>query len=116
MIHRLFVTFGLAVGNLYASQQTNASWYGEEHRGDIMANGKPFVPENSTCASWDYPLGTRLAVLYGVHSVVVTVTDRGPAKRLVKQGRRLDLSIGAWVRLRADPDKGILSVTIFRLR
>ena len=47
-----------------------------------------------TCASWFYPLGTRL-IVHEVHnglSVVVVVTDRGPAHRLVRAGRRIDLS------------------------
>lgn len=68
-----------------------ASWYGDEVRGVLMANGEPFDPERFTCAHRTLPFGTRLLVtsLRTHKTVVVTVTDRGPAARL---GRVLDLS------------------------
>ncbi len=88
-----------------------ASWYGEEHRGLPMANGKPFNPDKLTAASWFYPLGTRVVVTHDDRSVVVEITDRGPAKRLVKQGRKIDLSRAAFAKL-ADPDLGLIEVTV----
>ena len=39
-----------------------ASWYGEAHRGRLMANGRKFDPDKLTAASWFYPLGTRVRV------------------------------------------------------
>lgn len=75
-----------------------ASWYGESHRRLPMANTKPFSPDAFT-ASWFYPFGTRLLVGQAEKSIVVTVTDRGPARRLVKQGRTIDLSQSALGRL-----------------
>lgn len=76
-----------------------ASWYGYEiQRGSLMANGQPFNPAALTCASWSYPLGTRLRVARGTNAVVVTVTDRGPAKRLLRT-RQIDLSRAAFARL-----------------
>ncbi|MCC7375701.1 MAG: hypothetical protein IT581_13670 [Verrucomicrobiales bacterium] len=93
--------------------ETEASWYGEDHRGKPMANGKPFVPEDLTCASWFYPLGTRLDVrrVGSRRCVTVTVTDRGPARRLVRRGRAIDLSAAAFHRL-ADLDRGLVRVSI----
>lgn len=88
-----------------------ASWYGEEHRGLPMANGKPFNPDKLTAASWFYPLGTRVVVTHADRSVVVEITDRGPAKRLVKEGRKIDLSRAAFAKL-ADPDLGLIEVTV----
>lgn len=80
-----------------------ASWYGEEHRGKPMANLKPFNPRKLTCASWIHPLGTKLEVTTtwgGEHrSVIVEVTDRGPARRLLKKGIGIDLSEEAFFRL-----------------
>ena len=73
-----------------------ASWYGEEHRGRPMANGRPFNPDALTVASWRYGFGTRLRVSHGPRSVVVTVTDRGPA---LWTGAQLDLSRAAFARL-----------------
>src|SRR5215469_18308319 len=66
-----------------------ASWYGEEHRGKLMANGKRFDPDKLTAASWFYPLGTKVRVSLASTSkprasVVVTITDRGPDKHLVR--------------------------------
>jgi rare lipoprotein A len=80
-----------------------ASWYGEDHRGRPMANCKPFNPDKLTAASWFYPLGTKLRVTStsskgSTHAVVVTVTDRGPSKTLVRDGRIIDLTHAAFKR------------------
>jgi len=97
-------------------QKGFASWYGEELRGRLMANGKPFNPDKLTAASWFYPLGTRVRVTIrspeiGQRSVMVTITDRGPAKRLVEQGRVIDLGFAAFQKL-AEPDLGLVEVTV----
>lgn len=91
-----------------------ASWYGEAHRGKLMANGETFNPDNLTAASWFHPFGTRLRVTARsdpARSIVVTVTDRGPARRYVEAGRIIDLSLAAFKSL-ADPGQGLLEVTI----
>ncbi len=77
-----------------------------------MANGQLFEPENLTCASWFYPLGTVVKVTHNELTVSVVVTDRGPAKRLVSKGRTLDLSKGAWDALKLDPKQGLATVKI----
>src|SRR5579872_6685315 len=71
-----------------------ASWYGKQHQGLKMANGKRFDRRKLTAASWYVPLGTVLRVvnLENGRSVTVTVTDRGPNFRL---HRILDLSEAA---------------------
>jgi len=101
----------LAVMALTCHAADEASWYGNEHRGQLMANGQPFDPDKLTAASWFYDLGTKVVVTYDDRSVVVEITDRGPAKRLVHQGRTIDLSRAAFARL-ADPDLGLIDVTI----
>lgn len=92
-----------------------ASWYGEDHRGRLMANGHPFDPDKLTAASWFYPLGARLLVTsrtpHSTKQVIVTVTDRGPAKRLVRHGRIIDLTHEAFRRL-ANPDLGLIAVEV----
>ena len=91
-----------------------ASWYGEAHRGKLMANRQPFDPDQLTAASWFYPLGTRVRVTLRSQperSVLVTITDRGPAKRLVHQGRVIDLAHAAFVKI-ASPDVGLAPVTV----
>jgi rare lipoprotein A len=100
-----------------------ASWYGEEHRGKLMANGKKFDPDAFTAASWFYPLGTKLRVtvvsrspalvekLQAPTSVLVTVTDRGPAKHFVRDGRIIDLSHASFKRL-VDPKLGLVAVAV----
>jgi len=96
------------------SQNGSASWYGQAHRGRLMANGQKFDPDKLTAASWFYPLGTKLRVSLrddARHSVVVLVTDRGPAKQLVNQGRLIDLSRSAFHRL-APLELGLVQVTI----
>lgn len=71
-----------------------ASWYGVQHQGLKMANGKRFDRRKLTAASWYVPLGTEVRVvnLENGKSVTVTVTDRGPNLRL---HRILDLSEAA---------------------
>jgi rare lipoprotein A len=93
-----------------------ASWYGEEHRGKLMANGKRFNPDKFTAASWYYPLGTKVLVTLASasqprRSVVVTITDRGPAKELVQDGRIIDLSHAPFREL-APPDFGLVTVAV----
>lgn len=71
-----------------------ASWYGKRHQGRRMANGQRFDRHALTAASRSIPLGTRIRVinLENRRFVDVTITDRGPAKRL---HRVLDLSEAA---------------------
>jgi rare lipoprotein A len=92
-----------------------ASWYGEQHRGRPMANGQPFDPDKLTAASWFYPLGTRVRVCLlkegEPRSVEVTITDRGPSKRLVAEGRIIDLGRAAFEHL-AHPDEGLVRVSV----
>ncbi|MPN41665.1 hypothetical protein SDC9_189219 [bioreactor metagenome] len=95
-----------------------ASWYGEAHRGKLMANGKKFNPDKFTAASWFYPLGTKVRVtLQGrpQKSVLVTITDRGPARRLVREGRIIDLGHAPFKKL-AHPDLGLVSVVVTPVR
>ncbi len=80
-----------------------------------MTNGKPFDPDKFTAASWFYDLGTRVVVAHEGWSVVVEITDRGPAPRLVRQGRKIDLSRRAFACL-AKPGYGLISVTIKKPR
>jgi rare lipoprotein A len=98
----------------------SASWYGEEHRGKLMANGKRFDPDKLTAASWFYPLGCKVRVArhspgHKTRSVVVTITDRGPARDLVENGRIIDLTYAAFSRLR-NPHSGLVPVVIERVR
>jgi rare lipoprotein A len=93
-----------------------ASWYGEDHRGKLMANGKRFNPDKFTAASWYYPLGTKVRVTLASpsklqRSVLVTITDRGPAKDLVRDGRIIDLSHAPFKRL-APPYLGLIEVAV----
>lgn len=96
-----------------------ASWYGDAHRGKLMANGKPFNPDKLTAASWFYPLGTKVKVTTRAknrskQTVMVTITDRGPAPSLVREGRIIDLGTAAFQRL-ASLDLGLIPVQVERV-
>jgi rare lipoprotein A len=103
------------------AQVGHASWYGEDHRGRLMANGQRFDPDKLTAASWFYPLGTRVLVTVKAdpkvlnpqpaRSVLVTITDRGPHNRLVQGGRIIDLSRAVFRNL-ADLDLGLIEVIV----
>lgn len=123
--HRaLWLALAIAgVGVLAASASPSkgvASWYGEQHRGKLMANGKKFDPDKLTAASWFYPLGTRVRVtaespVQPRRSVLVTITDRGPAPELVRCGRIIDLSEATFRKL-AHPNLGLVGVAIEAVR
>ena|SRR5687768_18551950 len=100
---------------LSAHGGTIASWYGYSHANKPMANTKPFNPEAMTCASWFFPLGSKVKVTHGNRSVVLEVTDRGPARRYVRRGRKIDLSLAAF-RALANPDRGLIPVKIERVK
>src|SRR6202158_646080 len=88
-----------------------ASWYGKQHQGRKMANGKRFDSHKLTAASWYFPLGTTIRVVNvrNGESVVVTITDRGPNLRL---HRILDLSEAAAERL-GYVGQGLTSVFLY---
>lgn len=94
-----------------------ASWYGENHRGKLMANGERFDPSKMTAASWFCPLGARVRVSLKdpARSVVVTVTDRGPARSLVREGRIIDLAQAAFEHM-ARSSIGLVAVTVEPVR
>ena len=84
----------LAVTPALAAEHVRASWYGGGHERLNMhaADGSRFNPRALTCAHRSLPFGTRLRVTYRGRSVVVRVSDRGPARWT---GRSIDLSRGA---------------------
>lgn len=81
-----------------------------------MANGKRFNPDKFTAATWFYPLGFKVRVKLATpseppRSVVVTITDRGPAKEYVRDGRIIDLSHAPFKKL-APPYLGLVAVAV----
>jgi rare lipoprotein A (peptidoglycan hydrolase) len=81
-----------------------------------MANGRRFNPDKLTAASWFYPLGAKVQVTLASsaeprRSVVVTITDRGPAWEYVHDGRTIDLSRASFAKL-GHPRVGLLAVTV----
>ena len=114
----LAVVFGvgvLAIMAFWIASQipTKASWYSNQDAGPITASGERFHDQELTAASWDWPFGTCLQVQNQANqkTVAVRINDRGPAKRLYQEGRKIDLSIGAFERI-ADPKEGIIRVKI----
>ena len=80
----------------------------------ICANGQRLVDTDLVAASWDFPLNSYIRVTNskGV-SVVCKVADRGPAKRLYRKGRKLDLSAAAFKKLAGGSlDRGLLRVEV----
>lgn len=71
----------------------DASWYY-----GFMVTGNRLFRNGHYAAMWDVPLGTRARVtnLDNGKSVIVTINDRGPSKRLVEKGRIIDLAAKAF--------------------
>jgi rare lipoprotein A len=90
-----------------------ASWYSQSDAGILptTANRERFDDQQLTCAIWDMPFNTLLKVtnLENKKSVVVRVNDRGPAKRLVAQGRIIDLTKEAFAQI-AELEKGLIRI------
>lgn len=104
----------LFVGPVKAATCGAASFYGSAHHGKLMANGRPFNMHAMTAASWSYPLGTVVKVRSQAtgKEIKVTITDRGPAKRLK---RVIDLSRAAFAKI-APPSKGLTKVCVTLVR
>ena len=85
-----------------------ASWYSRSDKNinTHTANGERFNDRRLTCASWDYPFGTRLLVINTMNRkwVVCRVNDRGPAKHL---RREVDLTKTALSKI-ANKKKGLI--------
>lgn len=92
-----------------------ASWYSRSDRGikKRTASGVVFDHTKKTCASWSFPLGTRLRVmnLQNCRSVICVVNDRGPAKKLK---RLVDLTKTTFRDI-ADPKHGLIRVSVVPL-
>jgi rare lipoprotein A (peptidoglycan hydrolase) len=86
----------------------------KEGTSGICANGQRLVDTDLVAASWDFPLNSYIRVTSASgRSVICKVADRGPAKRLYRKGRRLDLSAAAFKALAGGKlDRGILQVTV----
>lgn len=105
------------IGSWY-SQEVCEMWTRRDHTDCPTASGKDLRDLEAAgtyfAASWQAPLGSRLRVCHMEEPdrcVVVTILDRGPARRL---GRVIDLC-KACFSLLAHPDEGIVPVTIERL-
>lgn len=108
----LILASAILCGVAASAMAETASWYGWDHQGRLMANGRKFDCRKLTCASWRHPLGAILDVSRDSRSVRVTVTDRGPNHRL---HRDIDLSLAAARRLRFER-QGVASVSVRRVK
>lgn len=89
------------------AQDGCASWYGPGFYGRLTTSGEVFTGREMTCASWHFPLGSRLEVEYCGKKIIVRVNDRGGLNLL-------DLSEGAFREL-APLGRGIIRVKVRRL-
>ena len=97
-----------------------ASFYADHYHDSLTANGERFRQNYYTCATYEYPLGTKLLVTYvsaggDERSVVVRVNDRGPSEKYREQGRIIDLSKAAFRRLE-NLDRGLIKVRVQEVR
>jgi len=101
-----------------SGSKITASWYSaesceKEGTSGIMANGEVYDDSKMVCASWDYVFGTvlRITNLSTGKRCVVTVTDRGPNKKLYAKGRVIDLSKRAFAEI-ADCKQGVIPIAV----
>ena len=87
----------------------DASWYY-----GFMVAGNKFFRNGHYAAMWDVPLGTKARVtnLDNGKSIIVTINDRGPNKRLVAKGRIIDLAAKAFYDLNGNFKPATIRVRI----
>ena len=92
-----------------------ASWYSEQDPGilDTTANMERFDDKKLTCAMWGVPFNSILKVtnVENGRYIHVRVNDRGPARRLVQEGRIIDLTKTAFAEI-DDLEKGLIRVIV----
>lgn len=96
-----------------ASYYTAKSCRQEGTSGVFTASGERFNENALTCAMRRRDWGQRFKVtnIENGKSVIVRLNDFGPAKKLHRKGRIIDLSKGAFLRI-ADLKKGVIKVAI----
>lgn len=119
----LIATLLVMLPQVYSSQNSGsnaplygiASWYSQDDPGILKttANMELFDDKELTCAVWGLPFGSILKVtnVANNESIVVRVNDRGPAPRLLRQGRIIDLTKNAFSCI-ADLDTGLIMVRV----
>lgn len=89
--------------DLAAGRTGTASYYHDRYNGRKTANGEVFDNSVFSAASWEfYKRDVLVTNTDTLRTCWVRVNDRGPAQRLVAQGRILDLSRAAFRAL--DPE------------
>lgn len=87
---------------LLSPRYFTGSVYSDYYVGRKTANGEVFSQSKMTCASNDYPLGTKLLVTHpNGNTVTVKVNDR-MHKRFT--GKRIDFARLPWQTLEKKPD------------
>jgi rare lipoprotein A len=91
--HNMYISTSPLIHNFVKNVFTGiASFYGRGERlNKHTSDGALFNPNGLTAAHRTLPFGTKLRITYKGHSIIVRVTDRGPALR----SREIDLSYGA---------------------
>jgi rare lipoprotein A len=93
-----------------------ATYYHDDYEGKETAYGERYRSHLLTCATYEFPYGTKLLVTYisaagTERSVIVRVNDRGPSKEYREQGRIIDLSKAAF-RTLENLDRGVIKVRV----
>ena len=90
-----------------------ASWY----YGFLITHNK-FFRNGHYAAMWGVPIGTKVRVtdMDNGKSIIVTINDRGPSKRLVKKGRIIDLAAKAFYDLNGNFRPSTIRVKLEVLR
>lgn len=72
-----------------------------------------FDHDRLTCAIWNVPFDTLIEVtnIRNNKKVIVRVNDRGPSRRLCREGRIIDLTKAAFQKIE-DLDNGLVNVTL----
>ena len=80
--------------------------------------GSKFFKNGHYAAMWDVPLGTKVRVtdLDNGKSIIVTIDDRGPNRRLVAKGRIIDLAAKAFYDLNGNFKASTIRVKLEILR
>jgi len=99
----------ILIGALFLTSFTfNATYYGENFNGNVTFSGEKFDMNKMTCASNNFPIGTKLKVTNKENgkSVIVRVNDKGNLDKYT-----IDLSKAAFKRI-AELKTGVIDVKV----
>lgn len=102
----------IAMGAILKTQTVTVSFYGKRYdKGHHRhADRSIYNRDGKTCATYLFPLGTKIILTANGHSEILTVRDR-TARQF---GHRIDLPDGTWARFGYPMSQGLFQAKVVK--